>query len=48
MFFAQDRLKEALVRLKIQRIMANDKLGYKMRLCAVIASDNRPGKFWNQ
>jgi len=27
--------------------LANMKAGYKFRLAAMIASDNRPGKVWN-
>ena len=44
----QDKLRAKLVQLKIDRIMRNRSLGFKMRLCAAIATDTRPGKFWNQ
>ena len=42
----QDKLRAKLIQLKIDRIMKNQRLGFKMRLCAAIAADNRPGKFW--
>lgn len=34
------------VRAKIERVSNAPRLNYKMRLSAIIASDNRTGKVW--
>jgi len=42
----RDFVKARKIRAKIARV-ANMKASYKFRLAAMIASDNRNGKFWN-
>jgi len=41
------RLAHMNVQAKIQRVSNQARLSYKMRLAAIVASDNRKGKLWH-